>query len=71
VKVLLENPALDEKRFSAIGYREFRPLESNATEAGRSVNRRVEVSILRNYVEPADGSNEITLNAIANEGKTP
>jgi len=69
MKILLQNPALDPVRFSATAYGEFRPLETNATEAGRAVNRRVEVSILRNYIEPADGSNEISLTAIANEGK--
>lgn len=69
MKILLENSAFDPKRFSAIGYGEFRPLESNVTDAGRAVNRRVEVSILRNYLEPSDSSNEITLNAIAKESK--
>ncbi|QMV42310.1 flagellar motor protein MotB [Cohnella cholangitidis] len=69
MKILLENTAFDPSRFSAIGYGEFRPLESNASDAGRAKNRRVEVSILRNYLEPADSSNEITLNAIAGEGK--
>lgn len=69
MKILLENSAFDPKRFSAIGYGEFRPLESNDTDKGRATNRRVEVSILRNYLEPADSSNDITLSAIANEGK--
>ncbi len=71
MKILLENAAFDPKRFSAIGYGEFRPLDSNNTDAGRATNRRV-VSILRKYLEPADGSNsnEITLSAIAQEGKT-
>ncbi|MFB9277548.1 flagellar motor protein MotB [Cohnella cellulosilytica] len=68
MKILLQNEAFDPKRFSAIGYGEFRPLESNDTEAGRAVNRRVEVSILRNYVEPAEGGQELALNAIAGEG---
>ncbi|TVX95007.1 flagellar motor protein MotB [Cohnella terricola] len=69
MKILLQNPAFDPQRFSAIGYGEFRPLESNTTDAGRATNRRVEVSILRNYVEPTSDSNDITLSAIANEGK--
>jgi len=68
MKILLENPAFDAKRFSAIGYGEFRPLESNVTDAGRAINRRVEVSILRNYLDATDNSNEITLSAIAKEG---
>ncbi len=70
MKILLQNEAFDPKRFSAIGYGEFRPLDSNDSEAGRAVNRRVEVSILRNYVEPAaEGSQDLTLNAIAAEGQ--
>lgn len=70
MKILLENTKFDPKRFSAIGYGEFRPLASNDTDAGRATNRRVEVSILRNYLEPTDSSNEITLSAIANESKS-
>jgi chemotaxis protein MotB len=69
MKILLENTAFDPKRFSAIGYGEFRPLDSNATDAGRAKNRRVEVSILRKYIEPAAGTDQITLTAIANDSK--
>ncbi|WP_239618925.1 flagellar motor protein MotB [Cohnella mopanensis] len=69
MKILLANTAFDPSRFSAIGYGEFRPLESNTSDASRAKNRRVEVSILRNYLEPKDSSKEITLNAIAGEGK--
>jgi chemotaxis protein MotB len=69
MKILLANTAFDPKRFSAIGYGEFRPLDSNATEAGRAKNRRVEVSILRKYIEPTDSTDQITLTAIANDSK--
>jgi chemotaxis protein MotB len=69
MKILLTNPAFNPKRFSAIGYGEFRPLESNATDAGRAKNRRVEVSILRKYIEPATNSDQTTLTAIANDSK--
>ncbi|MFC4601759.1 flagellar motor protein MotB [Cohnella hongkongensis] len=69
MKILLENEAFDPKRFSATGYGEFRPLESNATEAGRAVNRRVEVSILRNYADPAETGQELTLNAAQTDGE--
>ncbi len=51
MKILLENSKLDPGRFSAIGYGEFRPVSSNDTVEGRAKNRRVEVSILRNYQE--------------------
>jgi chemotaxis protein MotB len=67
MKILLQNKAFDPKHFSATGYGEFRPLQSNSSEAGRAVNRRVEVSILRKYLESTD--EQITLSAIANESK--
>jgi chemotaxis protein MotB len=47
--ILLMNEELNPARFSAIGYGEFRPIASNATAEGRSINRRVEVSIIRNF----------------------
>jgi chemotaxis protein MotB len=70
MKILLENKAFDPKRFSATGYGEFRPLGSNVSDEGRATNRRVEVSILRKYTDTTDNSEQITLTAIANEGKT-
>jgi chemotaxis protein MotB len=70
MKILLENKAFDPKRFSATGYGEFRPLGSNLSDEGRASNRRVEVSILRKYTEATDDSEQITLSAIANDGKT-
>ncbi|TJY38940.1 flagellar motor protein MotB [Cohnella pontilimi] len=51
MKVLLENKAFDPRLFSATGYGEFRPVDTNATAAGRAKNRRVEVSILRKYTD--------------------
>ena len=35
------------ERFRARGYGEFRPVGDNATPAGRSLNRRIELSIVR------------------------
>ncbi|WP_336776757.1 flagellar motor protein MotB [Paenibacillus sp. MMO-58] len=49
--VLLQNNKLKPERFSAIGYGEYRPVASNDTTAGRAKNRRVEVSIIRKYVD--------------------
>lgn len=49
--VILTHPGLDPKRFSAIGYGENRPVATNATPEGRAKNRRVEVSIIRKYVD--------------------
>ncbi len=66
MKILLQNEAFDPKQFSATGYAEFHPLKSNATEAGRAVNRRVEVSILRHYTEPMTEDQKISVAAKAN-----
>jgi len=52
MKILLENPALDPVKFSATGFGEYHPIATNATQEGRAKNRRVEVSILRNYNQP-------------------
>ncbi|GIP19019.1 flagellar motor protein MotB [Paenibacillus montaniterrae] len=49
--IMLENDALDPKRFSAIGYGEHHPVASNDTAEGKAKNRRVEVSIVHNYVD--------------------
>lgn len=49
--VLLQNTQLQPERFSAIGYGQYRPLAANDTIDGRAKNRRVEVSIIRKYVD--------------------
>ncbi len=41
----LASQGVDQRRMSAIGYGQDRPIASNATEAGRAQNRRVEISI--------------------------
>lgn len=46
VKWLLEHFDLDPARFAVMGYGEYRPLASNATEEGRDQNRRVEIVVL-------------------------
>jgi chemotaxis protein MotB len=51
MKVLLENQAFNPQLFSATGYGEYRPVDTDDTNAGRAKNRRVEVSILRKYTE--------------------
>jgi chemotaxis protein MotB len=40
---ILANSSIDPKRISTMGFGEFRPIESNATERGREKNRRVEI----------------------------
>jgi chemotaxis protein MotB len=41
----LQQDGVDPSRLSAVGYAEFRPVASNATESGRRENRRIEVYI--------------------------
>ena len=56
--ILASNPKLDPKRFSAIGYGEYRPAASNDTEEGRQKNRRVEIMISRMY-RMAEGTQKV------------
>jgi chemotaxis protein MotB len=51
MKILLLNEGLKPTQLSATGYGEYRPIETNQTEEGRASNRRVEVSILRNFIK--------------------
>lgn len=43
---LIDECAVEPQRLSAIGYGEYRPIDSNDTAAGRARNRRVEIIIL-------------------------
>ena len=43
---------IDEKRFSAAGFADLHPIETNATDAGRAENRRVEIVLPRTNPEP-------------------
>lgn len=52
VRFLLGQPdALPADRYAAIAYGEFRPRDSNATEAGRARNRRIAI-LLRSKLDP-------------------
>jgi len=43
----MEQQGIPPARLSVVGYGEFEPLFPNDTEAGRSLNRRIEISITR------------------------
>ena len=53
MKILLENEQFDPKRFGAIGYGEYRPVDTNETVEGKAKKRRVEETILRKYTDLA------------------
>lgn len=46
VRHLIQKGGIDPVKLEAAGYAEFRPIDSNATEAGRTRNRRVEILVL-------------------------
>jgi chemotaxis protein MotB len=46
-RLLLDHPNIHPAALSAAGYAEFHPVASNATEAGRAQNRRVDIILLR------------------------
>lgn len=46
-RFLIQNHNLDPKRFSSLGYGEYRPMVANDSEANRSKNRRVDIVVLR------------------------
>lgn len=43
----LVNKGIDKKRLTSIGYGSSRPADSNETEAGRAMNRRIEMRIVK------------------------
>lgn len=46
VRFLQEKVGVDPKRLQAIGMSEYRPVASNATAAGQSLNRRIEINLV-------------------------
>jgi hypothetical protein len=46
VKTALTGQSVNPQRIAVVGYADMHPAASNATEAGRAQNRRVEVLIL-------------------------
>jgi chemotaxis protein MotB len=56
VLTFIEASGFDSTRLSATGYGEERPVASNATAAGRALNRRVEIIVVRQAVPQADAA---------------
>jgi chemotaxis protein MotB len=54
LRYLVEKGGIDSARMSTVGYGATKPLTSNATEAGRSKNRRVEVVLYSPNAAPAE-----------------
>lgn len=48
---LLKNKTIDPVNYSATGFAEFHPISENKTNDGRAKNRRVEIAIMRNFVD--------------------
>lgn len=51
MKILLQNSKLDPKTFSVVGQGEYHPIATNSTSVGRAQNRRVEISIVRKFID--------------------
>ena len=52
---LIDKQNVIPSRLSAVGYGEFRPVDSNKTAVGRQKNRRVEITILPEKIEKKKG----------------
>ncbi len=55
----LVKKGVSPERLSATGYGEHRPIDTNATAAGRAKNRRVEIMILPEFQEKREAGEEI------------
>jgi len=57
VVLILQHDGISPDRLSATGYGEYRPIASNATDAGRSKNRRIDLIILRSKYDVTEPIN--------------
>ncbi len=75
IRLLISDIGFTPERLSVGGYGEFHPVASNTTEEGRSLNRRVDVVILRRSVFPSATPNSSAaperLIAPASQEKSP
>ena len=54
VEIFINQCGISPNKLSAIGYGEFRPIQTNDTEAGRAANRRVDIVILNSKSNQAE-----------------
>ena len=54
VEIFINQCGINSNKLSAIGYGEFRPIQTNDTEAGRAANRRVDIVILNSKSNQAE-----------------
>lgn len=52
LKFFFEKHGFDPAKLSAVGYGEFRPVETNDTPIGRARNRRVDIMVMQGEVVP-------------------
>jgi chemotaxis protein MotB len=69
---LVNDQGISPERLSAIGYGEYRPVDSNETADGRKQNRRVEIVILPNVTKvKGDAKGKDKLDTDSSELKEP
>ncbi|MCX5705291.1 MAG: OmpA family protein [Candidatus Omnitrophica bacterium] len=56
---LVNNESVDPARLSAVGYGEYRPVESNDSKSGRQQNRRVEIVIVPKVTKVKEGTSSV------------
>jgi chemotaxis protein MotB len=61
VALLVEDYGFDPKQVSAAGYSQYRPLDSNDTEAGRKMNRRVDVVVVAHNPRSEQNSRSVQI----------
>lgn len=67
VRLLIQTYGYDPKKLSAGGYAQYHPIATNATNAGRALNRRVDLVILR---ESARSNQPAVVNPVASDHAT-
>ena len=67
VHELMRHGSIPPQRFRIEGFADTRPIESNATDAGRARNRRVEVTLLYDIDQEQTGTAPVRDSAVQGE----